>query len=184
MLFTSGIGLLALMSGCGTASPAGDGQVMGAGSGYHYSSVSCAAPPSLAGHTVAVTLADMGMTPMMGGSAPRGGRMMLSGVPAQVPAGRVSLVASNRGWRDHELVILPLAAGARAGQLGIGAAGKVSEGTSVGEASKSCGDGAGEGIRAGTAGWTTVTLPAGRYELLCNLPDHYASGMYQEMDVM
>jgi len=26
-------------------------------------------------------------------------------------------------------------------------------------------------------------LAAGRYELLCNLPGHYAAGMYTELDV-
>jgi len=28
-----------------------------------------------------------------------------------------------------------------------------------------------------------VTLPPGRYELICNLPNHYADGMYQELVV-
>lgn len=34
-----------------------------------------------------------------------------------------------------------------------------------------------------TAGWTTLDLPAGRYELICNLPGHYAAGMYTELTV-
>ena len=51
----------------------------------------------------------------------------------------------------------------------------------MGEASTSCGAGAGEGIRAGTVSWTTLTLAPGRYELICNLPNHYADGMYQEL---
>ena len=58
-----------------------------------------------------MTLADMGMTQMMGGTAPPGAHMMLRAVPATVPAGKASLIAQNRGWRTHELVILPLAAG-------------------------------------------------------------------------
>jgi hypothetical protein len=33
--------------------------------------------------------------------------MMLRAVPHTVPAGEVSLVAENMGWRTHELVILP-----------------------------------------------------------------------------
>jgi uncharacterized cupredoxin-like copper-binding protein len=40
--------------------------------------------------------------------------------------------------------------------------------------------GTGEGIRAGTVGWTTLTLAAGRYELVCNLRNHYANGMHQQ----
>ena len=54
---------------------------------------------------------------------------------------------------------------------------------SVGEVSSSCGAGAGEGLTSGSTGWTTLTLPAGRYELVCNLPGHYAAGMYTELDV-
>jgi uncharacterized cupredoxin-like copper-binding protein len=100
-----------------------------------------------------------------------------------VPAGQVSLVASNMGWRTHELVILPLASGASAGQRVPGSDGKVDEATSLGEASGSCASGKGDGIRAGTAGWTTVTLKAGHYEILCNLQNHYADGMWQELDV-
>jgi uncharacterized cupredoxin-like copper-binding protein len=32
-------------------------------------------------------------------------------------------------------------------------------------------------------GWVTVTLAPGRYELVCNLPGHYVSGMYGELTV-
>ncbi len=38
-------------------------------------------------------------------------------------------------------------------------------------------------ITSGTTGWVTVALAAGRYELICNLPNHYANGMYEEFDV-
>ena len=74
-----------------------------------------------------MTLADMGMTQMMGGTAPPGAHMMLRAVPATVPAGKVSLIAQNRGWRTHELVILPLAAGDQAGQRLPGPDGTVDE---------------------------------------------------------
>ena len=69
-----------------------------------------------------------------------------------MPAGQVSLVVANMGWR-------------------------------TGEVSASCRADAGEGITSGSAGWTTLTLPPGRYELVCNLPNHYAAGMYQELTV-
>jgi len=49
--------------------------------------------------------------------------------------------------------------------------------------SKSCAGGPGQGITSGAAGWTTVTLPAGRYHLVCNLPNHYANGMHQQLTV-
>jgi hypothetical protein len=60
----------------------------------------------------------------MGGPAPMGAHMMLHPVPTQVAAGTVSLVVYNIGWRTHELVVLPLPAGAVAGQRVPGANGK------------------------------------------------------------
>ena len=168
--------------GNSTASSTGAGMMSG-GAGYHFARVTCSAPRSLPGRIVNVTLADMGMTRMMGGTAPLGAHMMLRISPATVPAGQISLVASNVGWRTHELVILPLAAGAAAGQRVPGVDGKVAETGSLGEASHSCGSGTGDGITSGTVSWTTVTLPPGRYELICNLPNHYADGMYQQLVV-
>ena len=123
------------------------------------------------------------MTKMMGGVAPMGARMRLRVDPAAVPAGPISLVASNVGWRTHEVVILPLADGAAPGELDPGADGKIDETGNLGEASASCAEGSGEGIESGTVGWMTVTLPAGRYELLCNLRNHYADGMYDGLVV-
>jgi uncharacterized cupredoxin-like copper-binding protein len=47
----------------------------------------------------------------------------------------------------------------------------------LGEASNTCSADDGDGILPGGKGWTTLQLAPGRYELLCNLPGHYASGM-------
>jgi len=157
--------------------------MMGGGSGYRYSRLACAAPEGLPGQQVTVVVGDMGMTRMMGGTAPMGVRMMLRAAPATVPAGLVSIVVKNMGWRTHELVILPLAVGVSDGQRVPGADGKVNERGSLGEASTSCRAGTGEGITSGSVGWTTVTLAPGRYELVCNLPNHYADGMHQELVV-
>jgi uncharacterized cupredoxin-like copper-binding protein len=168
----------------GMASASTGSSMMGGGTDYHYSRLTCAAPDSLPGRTVNVTLADMGMTQRMGGTAPMGAHMMLRAAPATAPAGQISLVASNMGWRTHELVVLPLAAGASAGQRVPGADGKVSEVGSLGEASNTCAVGTGDGITSGGVGWTTITLTPGRYELLCNLANHYADGMYQELVVI
>jgi uncharacterized cupredoxin-like copper-binding protein len=156
--------------------------MMGGGT-YRYSALSCTPSANLPGQVVTVTLADMGMNRMMGGTAPLGGHMMLRATPATVPAGLMTLVVDNLGWRTHELVILPLAAGMVAGRRIPGSDGKVDEAGSLGEASASCAAAAGDGVRAGTVGWVTVTLPAGHYELVCNLPNHYADGMYQEFVV-
>lgn len=156
---------------------------MGGGSQYHSAALTCSAPASLPGTTVRVKLGDMGMTQMMGGTAPMGAQMRLRATPATEPAGPISLVVSNLGWRTHELVIFPLATGAVVGQRVPGSDGKVSETGSVGEASRSCGNGAGGGLASGSVGWVTVTLTPGRYELLCNLPNHYADGMHQELTI-
>jgi uncharacterized cupredoxin-like copper-binding protein len=146
-------------------------------SGYSPSDTTCSAPDSLPGRTVRVLLVDMGMTKMMGGDAPMGARMKLILPVTEVAAGTITFLASNRGWRTHELVVLPLDAGAQAGDRSIGSGGRVSEAGSLGEASASCAADTGEGIESGSTGWTTLTLPRGRYELICNLRNHYAYGM-------
>lgn len=161
-----------------------DTPMMGAVAGYHFSNVSCSAPTNLPGSRVTVMLGDMGMMHMGGPSAPPGSHMMLRAIPATLRAGQVSFVARNMGWRTHEVVVMPLAAGKSAGQRVPGPGGKVDERGSRGEASNSCAAGAGEGLRAGTVGWVTVTMAPGRYELLCNLPNHYASGMWQGFTVV
>ena len=120
---------------------------------------------------------------MMAGTAPRSAQMVLTSDRASVPAGMVTFEASNLGWRTHELVILPLADGAVAGGRTPDTTGEVDEAGSLGEASSSCAGGTGSGIDSGSVGWVTMTLRHGRYELLCNLPNHYADGMYAELDV-
>ncbi|QTE02984.1 sulfocyanin-like copper-binding protein [Streptomyces cyanogenus] len=109
--------------------------------------------------------------------------MRLVAHPATIPVGRVTLRVVNAGGLPHEVIVLPLPAGQAAGQRASGPDGRVPAAGSVGEASRTCGSDAGEGTAAGAAAWTTVTLRPGRYELLCNLPGHYAAGMYTELDV-
>lgn len=160
---------------------------------------SCAAP-ALPGALASVTLADM--RDMMGRTMPDGGMMgggplmgqhdwprfrrgmmQVALTPASVSRGTVSLRVHNTGYLTHEVVVLPLAAGQTAGSRTPGSDGKVPETGSLGEASASCAAGTGDGIAAGSAGWVTLTLPAGHYEIVCNLPGHYAAGMYTELDV-
>ncbi len=155
----------------------------------------CAAP-ALAGAVVDVTLADMGGGMMAGRAGPgsmMGGQMMggwrgmgMARVlvsQGAVSAGTVSLRVLNQGAATHELVVLPLPAGQPAGARTVGTDGQVDETGSLGEASRSCGAGEGDGITAGATGWVTLTLKPGRYELICNLPGHYAAGMHTELDV-
>ena len=164
----------------------------------------CAAP-ALPGTVVDVNLTDMGS--MMG---PRGsgmmGPMMRSGMmgprmmpgmgmmriflnPSTVPAGPVSLRATNTGALPHELVVLPLPVGQVPGQRLSGPDGTVDESGSLGEASRSCGADKGDeespdyGIAPRATGWTTINLSPGRYELICNIAGHYVGGMYSELDV-
>ncbi|MFF4948799.1 sulfocyanin-like copper-binding protein [Streptomyces chattanoogensis] len=153
--------------------------------------VRCSAP-ALKGHTVEVTVGDMGpgMSGRPDGRVPNGGpgghglgMMWLRAAPSTVPAGVVSLRVVNAGALPHEVVVLPLPAGHTVRERPTGTDGRVDEAGSVGEASRSCGAGAGGGIVPGTAGWTTVRLLPGHYELVCNFPGHYGAGMYTELDV-
>ncbi len=135
----------------------------------------CSAP-TLSGPTVDVVLSDM--SGMMAG----GHMMSVVASPLTVAPGDVSFRAWNAGMMTHELVVLPLPPDGP-GTRPVGSDGRVSEAGSLGEASKTCGDGAGDGIASGTASWMTLHLSPGRYELICNFPDHYAMGMFTELDV-
>lgn len=141
--------------------------------------------PKLPGTVVNVSLTNMG-GPMMGGQGTtmmgRGG-MGLIADPATVPHGTVSFFVTNDGSINHEMVVLPLVDAQTAGTRPIAGDGKVDEASSLGEASKTNGEGAGEGIVAGASGWMTMTLAPGHYELVCNLTGHYASGMFTELTV-
>lgn len=134
------------------------------------------AVPDLPGTVVDVSLVDMG-GPMMGSRRMMGGAMRVGVDRASVPAGEVSFVVTDLGRLDHELVVLPLGADQQVGTRPIGPDGRVDESGSLGEASASGGESAGDGIRPGSSGWVTLTLAPGRYELVCNLPGHYAAGM-------
>jgi uncharacterized cupredoxin-like copper-binding protein len=112
-----------------------------------------------------------------------GGVMRLRVDHTTVTHGTVSFVSANFGHRIHEMVILPLADSQVVGTRPISGDGKIDEAGSLGESSKACGEGAGEGITPGASGWVTATLAPGRYELVCNLPGHYAAGMYSELTV-
>jgi uncharacterized cupredoxin-like copper-binding protein len=151
---------------------------------------------ALPGAVVDVTLTDIdgmmggqhGANPTMGTSQGwwgmgMPGMMRIVATPSTVLRGTVSLRVANTGVWTHELVALPLPTGHGIGQRRVGANGKVDEQGSLGEASRTCGAGAGDGIASGATGWITLPLSPGRYELICNLPRHYASGMYTELDI-
>ena len=162
-----------------------------------WASTGCTVAP-LPGTVVDVALVDSGMHGMSArpGDGPRGwgpmpeGGWMLGGPMmglrlsrSSVPAGTVSLRASDLGARVHELVVLPLTGALGDGRRQVGPDGTVPEDAALGEASRTCGEGAGDGIEPGSSGWTTLQLRPGRYELVCNLPGHYGAGMHAELDV-
>lgn len=142
--------------------------------------------PALRGTTIDVTLSNV-PNMMRGGQMSKQSRlpgmMDTTVTPSVAPHGTISLRVHNAGSITHELIILPLADGRPAGTRTVHADGRVSEAGSVGEVSRTCASGAGDGIAAHGTGWTTRTLPAGRYELVCNLPGHYAAGMYAGLTI-
>ena len=128
-----------------------------------------------------------GVSPWQNGSPWPGMGMMMQRifvVPSSVPAGPVSLRVHNTGALTHEVMMLPLNANQYPGQRAIGTNNQVDETGSLAEASRSCGADAGDGVLAGATAWTTVNLPPGRYELLCNIAGHYGAGMYAELDAV
>jgi uncharacterized cupredoxin-like copper-binding protein len=147
----------------------------GSDGGASLSLASCQ-PASPQGAVVQVQLTDRGSA-MMGGTA-----MMVSLRidQASAPGGKVTFVATNTGALNHELLVLPVPADGP-GTRPVGTDGKIDEAPSLGEASKSCGAGAGDGITPGTRSWVTVDLKPGTYELLCDIPWHYADGMFGEI---
>ena len=181
-----GVPGVAMMGGANRTGMMGGGTpVTGTGGGGSMMTgrLTCAAATSLPGSQVSVTLADMGTMGSGIDPAPLGIPMRLRTSTTSVPAGRVSFVAENLGRRTHELVLLPLAAGQSPGTRTPASDGKVPETGSLGEASDPCGAGTGDGLTAGTTGWVTLTLAPGRYELVCNEANHYADGMWAELDV-
>jgi len=167
-----------------SSGPLGVRGVAGPG-GHAFVSGSPQAAPKLPGALVNVSLTNMGGS-MMGGQGNTmmgGGFMALSADHATVPHGTVSFLVTNDGSIDHELVILPLAGSQTAGARPVGGDAKIDEAGSLGEASKTNGGNAGDGIVPGASGWVTITLAPGHYELVCNLARHYGAGMYTQLDV-
>ena len=88
---------------------------------HRHVAVSSCVVPNLPGTTVDVSLIDMsGMGGMMSGGQSswrtwRPGMMRVAASAEAAPVGAVSLRVTNAGVITHELVVLPLAAGRRAG---------------------------------------------------------------------
>jgi len=93
------------------------------------------------------------------------------------PAGAVKLTAPNAGKAPHELVLVKFAGDP--GTLPTTTDGDANEDAfpesdlpgEIGE------------TEPGASGTLTVTLPAGQYVMLCNVPGHYKAGMYGTLTV-
>ena len=135
-------------------------------------------PVDARGEVVRVELSDDGT--MMGGVVPI--EVSLCASPSSVKAGTITFEATNVGWLSHELVVLP-APTTGVGTRRVNTDGKIDETSSLGEASASCRAGVGSGIEPGATSWVTISLRPGLYELVCDVPWHYAQGMVSALRV-
>lgn len=132
---------------------------------------------AFAAETVTVTLSERADMPMMMNMGigmdgdPAMGMLALTADVATVKAGEVTFNVTNLSTTmEHEMVVIPLAdadtpPAYNAEEMAIdedaaGAIGEVSE------------------LAPGATGTVTLKLEPGIYLLVCNLPDHYASGMW------
>lgn len=101
------------------------------------------------------------------------GEYFYSPKSATARAGSVTITAPNKGKLPHELVLAHT--DAAPGKLPTLPDGSVDEakleaqGKAPGEIPE---------VAAGKSGKATLKLPAGRYVMYCNIPGHYAAGMY------
>ncbi|MET3952534.1 sulfocyanin-like copper-binding protein [Arthrobacter sp. UYEF36] len=171
-LFLTALSMTAIVFMNGGAAPGG----------YWVPGSSRCTAPSLAGTVINVAATDMGGS-MMGGADMMRGSMQLTADRATVTRGEVSFLVTNAGNIPHEMMIVPLAEPQIAGTRPVGRDGKIDETGSLAEAAATCAEGEGSGILPSAAGWITLDLPPGRYELFCNLPGHYGAGMYTQLTV-
>jgi uncharacterized cupredoxin-like copper-binding protein len=90
--------------------------------------------------------------------------------PGETAAGAITFTVANEGTIEHEMVVIKTDKGA------------ANLGTDDGEADEA---GAVDEITlaAGDSGDLQVDLAPGAYALVCNLPGHYAAGMYADFTV-
>ena len=95
----------------------------------------------------------------------------LVATPDAFHGGPTTFVVANKGADLHEMVVVPSETGA----AGVrNADGTANEDGALGEIPD---------VEPGGGGRLTVTMPAGKYVLLCALPGHFEGGMFQEVVV-
>ena len=92
-------------------------------------------------------------------------------LPAKVKAGKVTFSVKNIGHLNHEFVVLKTAKAAN--KLTLRGATAVETGR-VGKIPQ---------FKPGVTKKITLTLKAGHYVLICNLPGHYKAGQYANFTV-
>ena len=129
---------------------------VGCGGSSSSTSTSTPAAPAASG-TLDVQLGDMTIT-----------------APAKVSAGKTKVTATNDdpNGLTHEVVFIRT--DTPASQLPTNGKGEASEKGSIGEIAD---------LPAGQSASTTLDLKKGHYALICNLPGHYAAGMYTDLTV-
>ena len=109
-------------------------------------------------------------------SGPGADEMKMAVDRSSVPAGEVSFLVTNRSTKlEHEMVVVrlsspdeKLAYDEKAQRV------KEDEVDAIGEVSE---------LKPGESGKATLHLKAGHYRLICNLPGHYAAGMWVSFTV-
>jgi uncharacterized cupredoxin-like copper-binding protein len=91
-------------------------------------------------------------------------------------AGKITFTVKNAGHLAHEFLVLK--SNLAAGKLPL-----TGTTVNVAKAGKLIGGITGAGLKAGASKTITLSLPAGRYVLFCNLPAHYKSGQYATFTV-
>ena len=113
-----------------------------------------AAAPATLAHASAVTLSEFNVAPK----------------PAQLAGGNVTFNVSNAGTVKHEFVVIKTPKPASDLLKG----GRADEAGNVGEIG---------GIEPDQTKTLKLSLKAGHYALICNLPGHYAAGQYADLTV-
>jgi uncharacterized cupredoxin-like copper-binding protein len=90
--------------------------------------------------------------------------------PREISAGTVTFEVNNEGTLEHEMVVIKTDKGAA--NLGM-PNGEADETGAVDEVE----------VAAGESKTLELDLEAGKYALVCNLPEHYAADMYADFTV-
>ena len=153
---TATLATVAFAAGCGGSDDSGDAATTPAPPATSPATTPPATTVPAAAATVDVTLG-------------KPEEFSLVAAPTAASAGKVTFVVKNSGAILHEMVVVP----------GTPASLRLPDGT----ASEDGAAGEVPDVTPGAGGELTVTLPAGTYTLLCNLPGHYAGGMFAPFTV-